>query len=80
MSATHYLRHLSLAYHYFHPVDEHFAQRMDFIERKRLRGQIMAHLGVLETKTAMALSQNRSEALYRILYRIKALKAKVELR
>ena len=77
MSARHFLRHLALAYHHFHTIDEHFAKHLGIIEKKRLKAEIASMLTRMETRCAVALSENRSDDLYRLLYKIKALRSKL---
>ena len=78
MTATHFLRHLALAYHHFHPVDEHrqFAKKIESFEKQLLKGELLAKLASLETRAELrGMSYGELEALKK---RISAIRSKVE--
>lgn len=55
MTATHFLRHLALAYNHFHPVDEHrqFAKKMQSFEKHLVKGELLAKLASIEARAEL---------------------------
>ncbi|MAG15893.1 hypothetical protein CMO88_02430 [Candidatus Woesearchaeota archaeon] len=80
MSASHFLRHLAIAYNHFHPIDEHqqFAKRLLIYEKKRLKAEIITQLLSMEARCKIAAHHNNSEELSKLKSKIHALKSRIE--
>lgn len=83
MSASHFLRHLAIAYNHFHPIDEHrkFAANLGLFEKKQLAESLSRKLDALEKRCGVYLGSGAvgKEELAPLLERIKAIKGRLDV-
>ncbi len=83
MSATHFLRHLAIAYNHFHPIDEHrkFAEQLDLFEKSQLRQALSAQLDAMEKRCRIYLESGKApeQELAPLLEKIKSIKGKLDV-
>ena len=65
MSSAHFLRHLSIAYNHFHPIDEHkkFAEKLDLFEKNQLRQALSTQLDSMEKRCRIHIESGNAEKL-----------------
>ena len=83
MSATHFLRHLAIAYNHFHPIDEHkkFAEKLDLFEKSQLMQALSTQLDSIEKRCRIYLDSEKAGngELAPLLEKIKSIKGRLDI-
>ena len=83
MSASHFLRHLAVAYNHFHPIDEHrkFSAQLDAFEKSQVMQGISGQLDRLERRCRFYIGSGTAgrDELAAVLEKIKAVKGRLDV-